>query len=290
MTILANSQVPARDHDGFYTHPFTDLRVPSVTTVIGILNKPALPASAAKLCSTFAVTEQAKWRDLSRTEAIDLVKASYRREWNHKMWRGSAVHKAIELVLLGEPIPDVMDVLDRGEVVACFERKTLLPYIAQFEAFRAAYQPVFFATEIEVWNHTQAYAGKLDLDVHMAGHRMHIDVKTGDSGVWPESALQLAAYAHSETLLDRNTASEEELVHPEFAAVLHLQPKFFNLVRVDISEDTFRTFLYARELWWWNRERAKAVLGLPLPAPELSAPELAPGPVEEQLQFDTEGG
>ena len=267
MTTLANSQVPARDHQGFYTHPFTDLKVPSVTTILGVLNKPALPASAAKLCSTFAVKNRAKWADLTEGEAIDLVKASYRREWDVKMWRGTAVHKCVEMVLLGEPIPDVVEVIDRGEVMATFNRAIILPYLHQFDEFRKTYQPKFLATEIEVWSHKQAYAGKLDLHAELCGMAGFLDIKTGDSGVWPESALQLAAYAGADTVLDRRTAEEEQLRRPDFAAVLHLQPKFFSLVRVDISDETFRTFLYARELWWWNRERSKAVLGLPLPMP-----------------------
>jgi hypothetical protein len=165
---------------------------------------------------------------------------------------GTAIHDAIESRLLERPAPDPPE--------------AALPYLAQFERFVERYQPEFLLSEASVYNRTHMYAGTLDSVVKIGGRLYVLDVKTG-SGIYPEVALQLAAYRNAE-FIGAPDDSEQPMFETEPVGIgLHLQPDWFEPHRVDLRQDVFDVFLYCRETFRWDQVIARQVLTGTFPAP-----------------------
>jgi len=165
---------------------------------------------------------------------------------------GTSVHTAIESLVLGTPAPEP----------AADE----LPYLEAFAAFRERYAPEFLAAESTVYHRTHSYAGTLDSVVEIDGRRYVLDVKTG-SGVYPEVALQLAAYRAAEFMGLPNGTEEPMLETVEEALCLHLQPGWFECHRVKADQSVLDAFLYARETFRWEVSTSKSVMLGRLPRP-----------------------
>jgi len=102
------------------------------------------------------------------------------------------------------------------------------------------------------------YMGTLDLicELPRLGTTL-IDVKTS-KGVYPETALQLAAYGLAETMFSADyvdAATEEPLPIIDSYAVLWLTPDSWELIPFRITDREFRVFLYLLETarWLWTR-------------------------------------
>lgn len=165
---------------------------------------------------------------------------------------GTEIHDAIEAIVLDRPAPT--------------PSPEAAPYLEQFERFRERYQPTFLMAEASVYNRTHMYAGTLDSVVEIGGRQYVLDVKTG-SGIYPEIALQLAAYRNAE-FIGVPDGSEVPMLETEPIGLgLHLQPGFYDAKRVDLSPEIFDVFLYCRETFRWDQVIAKGVLQGEFPAP-----------------------
>lgn len=158
---------------------------------------------------------------------------------------GTEVHAAIEALVLGTPIPE--------------PSAEAAPYLEQFGQFLTEFDPTFIAAEASVYHRRHWYAGTLDSVVEIDGRRHVLDVKTG-AGVYPEVALQLAAYANAEFIGGPDGKEYPmEPVDLDTGLCLHLQPDGFDLKAIRIGEDVYRAFLYCRETFRWDTEIAKTV-------------------------------
>lgn len=265
----------------------------SVTTILKALPKDALKWWAAGRVAEFAYDRSKTWFTMNRSEAIDWLKREPLRFTGERADVGSAIHAAAEAWVLKKPL--------RGDF-AEEEQKA----IGHFLDFIDRLQPRYLLTEASVFHRRQKYAGTLDavaefpygLLLELAGGnpnlipwdpgdrdfvRLLVDYKTGgdieeDKGVYPEVALQLAAYARAEFVGMPNGA-EVPLPEVDGAAVLHVQAAGWRLVPVDaLREDVFRAFLYVREVFRWIEVISKDVLGTPLEPPVRAIP--APSPAE----------
>ena len=87
--------------------------------------------------------------------------------------------------------------------------------------------------------------GTLDLVADLAdGQRWLLDWKTTASGIWPESALQLAAYRNADFYIDDN-GDEQPMPPVDQAGCVWLSADGYDLIPVDAGPDTFRSFRYA---------------------------------------------
>ena len=59
-----------------YQHPKTGELVPSVTNIIGVLNKPALPRWAAKVVAEQAAAMKTSLPNLDDAEVVDMLKGA----------------------------------------------------------------------------------------------------------------------------------------------------------------------------------------------------------------------
>jgi len=142
-----------------------------------------------------------------------------------------------------------------------------------FEQFLSDFSPEFLMSEASVFNRSEHYAGTLDAIVKLratgstletAGQErtMLLDFKTG-KGVYPESALQLAAYRFAE-FVGAPDGSEQPVPSVDGGAVVHLTDEGYELVEVVCDEPVFRSFLYVREVFRWTDVTSKEVILPPL--------------------------
>lgn len=249
----------------------------SVTTIIdGGIPKDALKWWAAKSVAEFAYDDVSTWLSMPRGRAIDYLKREPFRWTGERADVGSTVHEAAEAFALQKPMPVFDTEEERG-------------YVAAFVDWTRAHRPRFVATEAEVYHRTQRYAGQLDAIIELeldalgdvsipadwrAGSfldgdtrviRLLVDYKTGgdvaaEKGVYAEAGLQLNAYANAE-FIGLPNGTEGTIPPLSGAAVLHLGVRGWRLVPVRLGSDVFKAFLYAREVFRWQDETSKTVLG-----------------------------
>ena len=63
--------------------------------------------------------------------------------------------------------------------------------------------------EVTCWNSTIGHAGTADLIARIGGEIVLLDLKTGKSGIYPDVALQLAAYGHAEFIISPDGSRRE---------------------------------------------------------------------------------
>lgn len=176
----------------------TRREVPSVTTILGVIGKPALINWAASEERAACVEAAADLYDdlhgtpkLTRPVFITTMESRLGQVKAHKratakaMDIGSQVHGIIDHQLrqaMGQKVGPEPKLVDDA----------LWAYMAwQDWALAAGIKPVF--VEQQIWSFTHAYAGTMDLLAWVHGHLTLIDFKTSKA-VYPEYKLQVAAY------------------------------------------------------------------------------------------------
>ena len=145
---------------------------------------------------------------------------------------------------LGSAIHEMLEVADGSEYGADIPSNTpteIVPFLQQFQAFLREFRPVYIAQECTVFNRELGYAGTLDAIIQdKNGRRLLIDYKTGNN-VYPEVALQLAAYRYAE-FIGQDGGVELPMIPVEGAAVLHLRPTKYKYTPVDAGPEVFDAF------------------------------------------------
>lgn len=249
----------------------------SVTTILSVVPKPALLPWGMKAVATAAVDNLHivnAMAEKSKDDAIDWLKGAPYRTRNRAADLGSRVHDACEAYRLGKPMP-TWDAEVAGRM-------------AFFIQWLEHYQPEFLAVEASVYNRTEQYAGTLDAIVRIGGQTLVLDYKTARTGIYPEVALQLAAYRNAE-FIGLPDGSEAPMPKVDGAAALWIRdiadgdflPEYFPYV--DTGKPVFDAFLYFREGFRWQQEISKRVLGGNiLPAIASADPELVQSAMDIQ--------
>src|SRR3990167_4318640 len=237
----------------FYT--WRDANFWSVTTIInGGIPKPALIYWSANQVAEFVRDNYERGAGLAATDrdaAYDLLKRAPWRKKEKAADIGSLVHEWIEADRLEKPMPKVPEQVE--------------PYLVSFRRFVEDFSPEYEAAEASVFNRKERYAGTLDAVVSLQlpltteRQRFVLDAKSG-KGVYPEVGLQLAAYRHAE-FIGAPDGSEQPMPETVGALALHLTPEGYRLIEVDSGDAVFASFLYAREVYRFQLEISKTVLG-----------------------------
>lgn len=258
------------------TYRWRDEEFVSVTTIIGGgVPKPALVNWAAKRVAEVAVAKERIWRQMDDpAEKVDWLKRAPYREKESAALQGSAIHDWAEKRVLGLPVT--------VEDLPVEQR----PYAESFLQFVHDMRPVWEMSEASVYNREHGYAGTLDALLYLelpadvveallfatgwdfTGLGL-VDYKTNKSGIFPETALQLAAYRHAEFvgLVD---GTEVPMPLVEWCAALHITDRGYQLVPVDADDLAFEYFLAARQVRDFaediGRRLLKPAVTLPQPA------------------------
>ena len=227
-----------------------------VTSVLKNLDKEFLGYARAKLSGQYAWDHMGSLLPLysegEEQAFVDVVKGAATRKWNVARDLGTAVHNIFERLLLGEKIGSVHP-----------EHKG---FLEQAEKFVKEFDVEAIHVEKTCWNTRLNYAGTADLFAKVAGETIVLDLKTGASGIFPETALQLAAYANAEFLLEPD-GTRLELPQLEGAAALSLRPDTFSVIPCRIDEEVFNVFEHLVGVSKWQRGLSRSVLGPPVQAP-----------------------
>jgi hypothetical protein len=164
-----------------------DTLVPSVTNVIGILDKPAISRWAAKMVAERAMHMKHSLSGMSDNEVVDVLKGAPWAKSSRAADRGTDIHAYLEARLNG---------LEPEELSADAE-----PYRAAaddwFDAVGASFEDV--QTEITLFH--PGYAGTTDLIARRDDNWVILDFKTSKA-IYDEASLQLSALSGCYTLAD----------------------------------------------------------------------------------------
>jgi hypothetical protein len=198
-----------------------DLTLWSVTTILGVLDKPALLYWAAEQTANAAIDSPGTWRAMldeqGRDEAVKWLRdARFRRPKTllSATDLGTIVHDCCESYALTGQRPNKDEVTDKvhaigGDTVDVeAEVRVLGHMINRFDGWLQRFSPSYQATEVCVYSPTYGYAGISDGFLTVGGFRAIIDYKSSrephDSRGKPKTpypeqvGLQLAAYRHAE--------------------------------------------------------------------------------------------
>lgn len=262
-----------RDAKHFYEATYPGLqqgKVPGITSVIGVLDKPALvgwakreTAIAAlrnwKAVESMVAQYPPKGEDLAFHPAVSFLKATpgYQRDAAADL--GTRVHAVAEALAKGEK-PDVDE-----DTLAFAEA-----YIRDFlEPMKPKFHPLY--TEAMVYHSGQdglvlPYGGTMDAFCEIDGTVWLIDYKTNKSGAYSETALQLAAGRFAEFIGRPGDPKQYPVPKVAKCAVLWIRPEKAEFIpydgahgKPDVGPAAFQTFTALRLAWQWVNVIAKEV-------------------------------
>lgn len=198
-----------------------DQRLWSVTTIIGVLDKPALMYWSAEQAALAAVSVvgslEQRIREDGEPETVKWLRDARFRKPKGRLSAtalGECAHDACEQYALTgtRPTPADLGALVRHKGGPQFsgvdaEVAVLGRMLDRFDGWLQRFQPTYDATEVVVYHPTYGYAGQADAFCTIDGVRLLVDYKTSRDGYdakgnpktpYPDAALQIAAYRHAE--------------------------------------------------------------------------------------------
>jgi len=217
-----------------YAVPGSDVLVPSVTNVIGTLNKPALVGWAARLVAETAASLKTSLASMEDDEVVDLLKGAPFRKTTKAAGRGTDVHTLVEDRLNG--VDSLVD--PTGET-----RK----YLRSIDKFFTEHEVSARHTEVTLFG--DGYAGTADFVGHIDGTLVLADWKSG-KGLYDEVALQLAALAGCSTMVvDGETVKTPKV---DGLVAVAFTEKGYVIKHVVDRENAYRAFLSLLDVWRWK--------------------------------------
>lgn len=233
-----------------YVHPTSGVEVPSVTTILGVLDKPALPRWAALEVANYAVTHKDSWAALPERDAVTLLKGAPWSKSKNAADAGTDAHAYCEALLRGQAAE-----LPEQDVFSPLYGKAL----ENVAALVAAVNPTPIAIEATAWSNAFGYAGTFDSLCLIDGQITLIDLKTSKD-VYPDYALQLAAYRFADAIL---APDGTEVTMPEITRcqIWHAPKEgTWSVVDIRADFDEFAAFRSALEVWKWQQDHAPNVI------------------------------
>lgn len=231
----------------FYVHPKTGRVTPGVTSILNVLDKPAIPRWAAKECATFAVEHRDKLAELADEEAIYAIKSSPWKKRDKAASIGTDAHEWAEAAVWNHQMADDILAMDETQRLVNGYGNAVVSMANVIMDLR----PKPILAEQTVWG--RGYAGTFDLIADIDGITWLLDWKTG-KGVYRETTLQLAAYANAGRYWDKDLVAWMPLPEIERYGVLHVPetgdaPR---LVELPVDHADFIAFEHAKHVWRWQ--------------------------------------
>lgn len=243
----------------FHRYTLDGEKVPSVTTIRNVMDKPGLLRWSAKLAASWAATNRDTLELLGEQAWVDMAAGAADRARDESMDTGTRLHQLAEALLYGDPLPERDD---EGRE----HPPELLRMAEQAARFLDAWQVVPICHEAIVFHEEHRWAGRLDLVGDLSdGRRWLLDWKTGQTGVWPETALQLAAYAHATHI--QVGEHVQLMTHCDAAGAVWIRPDSWQLIPVEHGDQTYAAFRTCQQLLEWSRGPGKQSVGGALAVP-----------------------
>jgi len=262
-----------------------DRRYYSVTTILKVLNREGLNIWRERRVAAAACRVAGSLSTRIAEDGVDATIEYLITSRSTGADRGTAVHSAIEEYARTGTRPPVS--------------AEILPYLDRFDAWAQVWAPKFLALEQAVYSRRYCYAGTLDAIAEIDGTTVLIDWKSHakPTGVYPDLALQLAAYRYADIITDQPPRRVERhrgyqryylLGEPEERAsrampmldgglIVSITPESCVGYPVRCDEMVFNSFLHAVECFRFGVELSRQVVGEPLLSDNHLAKEEASG-------------
>lgn len=248
-------------------------RVDGVTTILGNgIPRPALVGWAAKSIAEFVgeritidphagtVDATALARDLaaigrenryskwpndgsvSRLAFIETLKGVHWQDRDRAAKRGTEVHGLAERIAQGEEV-DVPE--------------ELIGHVDSYIRFLDEWQVHPVIVEGVCGHRKHRWMGTFDLVADLHGERWLLDLKTTRSGIYGETALQLAAYRHAEFYVDTE-GNEHPMPAVERVGAVWCRADGYDLIPVEAGPDVYRMFQYAQMVARFTTDLSKS--------------------------------
>lgn len=231
------------------THYYVDgegHRIPGVTTILGGgLPKPQLINWAANATAEGAINNWDQLGELPPAARLKALQDIRYETTNTAKNRGTQVHLYAEALVQGIEVKGVPD--------------ELRPYVENYVQFIDTWNLDPVLVEVVIVNYTFGYAGTLDLVAeldHPSGDRETwlIDIKTGEKGIYPETALQLAAYRYAEFYVDRD-GNEQPMIPVEHTGAIHVTADDAVLIPTVSGRDQLNMFRIAQKVYEYDKDK-----------------------------------
>jgi hypothetical protein len=213
--------------------------VPGVTTILKVLDKPALPKWAAGLVAEWVADNPNGVNGLRSMGRGPMIAALKEVPWEMSRAagdKGTAFHKLAEDIIWAGAEVDVPE--------------TQVPLVENAIAFMEDWHIEPVLTEASVASRQHWFAGTLDLiakyrrpDTGQTGIAI-LDWKSGKK-IYPEAAFQLNAYAHAE--FHGLTGNEQPLPACDAGFGVHIREDGYDVYPVAFGPDIFQEFLTIRQ-------------------------------------------
>lgn len=243
------SRLTFSDARGYHEYQLDGRKVPSVTSIIGkALAKPALINAAAKETALWAAVNTGLLDDVLEKDAwIREATAAPRTVWNKRADDGRRLHTLAESLVYGKPMAEEID----GAPVADHVRDMAEQLARFFDAFSV--EPV--SHEAMCFHDSYRYAGRWDLVARIGETTWILDYKTGESGIWPETSLQLTAYGYATHYVRGEGEKAEDRPVSELdierAGAVWVRPDSWSLVPVRFDRPVHGVFLHMGAVAAW---------------------------------------
>jgi hypothetical protein len=227
-------------------------RVPGVTTILGDgLPKHALVNWAANATADAAVN---KWDDYALLPPAARLKALQGARYEERdaaAKRGTEVHGYGEQLANGEAVDVPIELHD---------------YVAAYSLLLDEFKVEPVHVEFGCASYKHGYAGSGDLIAYFTlpklGRKLLlVDLKTNKSGIFGETAAQLAAYRFADVLLGPD--GESAMPEVDGCAAIHIRPGAADLIPVTADESVFRSFLYIKQVGEFDKV-SRDLIGSPI--------------------------
>jgi hypothetical protein len=246
-------------------------KVPGVTTILDNgIPKPALVGWAARTVAEYVVDRLAivDGKVLADELVANLRAYNETRKWPEKLGDGLArvgLTKVLATVQYAErdaaanrgtEVHSIAQRLAQGEEVDVPDE--LADHVKSYLRFLEEWEPTDAIVEGVVVNRRWRYMGKFDMIATLPElGRTLLDLKTSRSGVYAETALQLAGYRYGETMLDGD--GEVPMPKVDSCAVVWIRADGYDVYRMAADEAAFRIFLYCKQVGaWLDRDNGAA--------------------------------
>lgn len=244
------------DGDGrYYTHPLTKERLPSVTSILKLVDKSALVQWSVNLAVDYCVRNVDKLLSMSVERGINAAKYRHKDVRDERAQAGTNVHEAIEAEHTGSwDVPELdaeqLRIMDRWHEFN--ETHDIKPYLSEFTLWNAG---ISAGTADGYWEITCLHDPDTDGNYCMgkeAGPFLClVDIKTSRN-TWPEHMYQLAALWKSPVRMEEYEPDKwREVEAPvyEKVVIVHLREDLAELIEVLDLEENWEAFKAYRDAW-----------------------------------------
>jgi len=244
-----------------YSNSVTGECYPSVTTIIGVLDSPALPRWASRTVAEFVMSQGLyPIEGMEREEATKFLASVPWKLSKRAANIGTLVHAAAEEILVGDtspstlfsqPVRGAQEGAQEAVDTATQGVRDLLSWL------RAHYEVEVVLMEATVWSREHQYAGALDAILRVGEETWLVDWKTSKRP-YSETSLQLAAYRHAEFTVDTTTGETRDMPHVDRSFIFHVPKEGgWGIWEMPSGEEEFSAFLDARRIHAYNRSQTR---------------------------------